>query len=124
MNLSDINEDNFLLFAIRNHNNPEALTDQDLLNDLKLFRTFKSHLKKFLKTNSHQKFNLCINDIIHIHNIFGEASVILIFFIIENEYYPYIKTFLKCLNFLPNEVEESLKKIPYDPTIKNFFEAI
>lgn len=124
MRLSELNDDNFILFAIKNHNNPEALTTDDFLEDLKLFRKFRKNLRKYLKTDKEDKFNLCINDIIYIHNIFGEASVPLLFYSLENEYYPYIKTFLCCLNMLPDSVKGCLEKVPLDPNIVNQFKNI
>lgn len=124
MIFNEINDDNFMLFAIRNHNNPEACTTEDFLDDLKLFRKLRTNIRKFLKTNKDDKFNLCINDIVHIHNIFGEASVLLLFYIVENEYYPYLKTFLVCLGMLPPEMEVQLSKIPLDPVIQSKFKAL
>lgn len=124
MLLTKLNDDNFILFAIQNHNNPEASTTEDFLEDLKLFKKLRTNIRKFLKTNKKDKFNLCINDIIHIHNIFGDASVLLLFYIIENEYYPYLKTFLHCLNMLTEEMEENLNKVPLDPLIKEHFKQI
>lgn len=124
MIIKEINNENFVLFAIQNHDNPEATTTEDFLEDLKLFKKLRGNIKKFLKTNKKDKFNLCINDIIHIHNVFGEASVLLLFYSIENEYYPYLKTFLYCLNMLSPEVEDKLNKVPLDPLIKEHFKKI
>jgi len=124
MILDELNEDNFILFAIKNHDNPESITTDDFFEDLKLFRKLRNVIRKFIRKNDKKHFNLCINTVLHLKNIFGDGTAPLIFYTVENEYYPYVKTFLKCLNFIPEATSEEFKKIPLDPLTLKLFEEI
>jgi len=46
MLFSDLNEENFLLFAIKNYENPSAVTKEDFDKDLNHFRYIKRLLKR------------------------------------------------------------------------------
>ena len=47
MLFSELNEENFLLFAIKNYENPAAVTREDFDKDLNHFRYIKRLLKRY-----------------------------------------------------------------------------
>jgi len=49
MHFTELNEDNFLLFAIKHYENPQAVTREDFEKDLNHFRYIKRLLKKIQK---------------------------------------------------------------------------
>ena len=56
MRFDELNENNYLLFAIKFYNNPNALTKEDFEDDLKRIKYIKRLLKRYkntgvLKTN-------------------------------------------------------------------------
>ena len=46
MNFSELNKDNFILFAIRNYNNPKTTTQEEFEEDLRRFKYVKRWLKR------------------------------------------------------------------------------
>tara|TARA_A100001201_G_scaffold2342_1_gene5798 strand:- start:2420 stop:2800 length:381 start_codon:yes stop_codon:yes gene_type:complete len=100
MYLSELNADNFLLFAIKNYENPEAVTVEDFEKDLNHFRYIKRLLKKY-KGGGDLKVHLLINHFIILYNIFGDATTPMLFFKIDKELWPYVKSFVLFLNRLP-----------------------
>ena len=100
MYLSELNADNFLLFAIKNYENPEAVTVEDFEKDLNHFRYIKRLLKKY-KGGGELKVHLLINHFIILYNIFGDATTPMLFFKIDKELWPYVKSFVLFLDRLP-----------------------
>ena len=63
MIFNELNEDNFLLFAIKNYQNPQAVTKDDFHKDLNHFKYIKRLLKRYKKTGD-LKTHLLINHFI------------------------------------------------------------
>ena len=93
MKFTELNEDNYLFFAIQNYNNPQAVTKDDFYDDLKRFKYLKRLLKTYIKTGN-LKLHLILNHMIIIYNVFGDASTPLLFFKISNEYWSILKSFI------------------------------
>ena len=100
MIFSELNEDNFLLFAIKNYENPQAVTEEDFHKDLNHFKYIKRLLRKY-KNNSNLNAHLLINHFIVLYNIFGDATTPMLFYKIEKELWSPMKTFILFLNRLP-----------------------
>ena len=100
MYINELNADNFLIFAIKNYENPEAITVEDFEKDLNHFRYIKRLLKKYKNTGD-LKIHLLINHFIILYNIFGDATTPMLFFKIERELWPCVKSFVIFLDRLP-----------------------
>jgi len=100
MLFSELNEDNFLLFAIKNYENPQAVTKEDFDKDLNHFKYIKRLLKRY-KRDGILKTHLLLNHFIILYNIFGEAATPMLFFKIENDLWSVMKTFVIFLDKLP-----------------------
>ena len=100
MFFTELNEENFLLFAIKNYENPQAVTKEDFDKDLNHFKYVKRLLKRY-KNSGELKVPLLINHFIILYNIFGEAATPMLFFKIEKELWSVIKTFMLFLNRIP-----------------------
>ena len=101
MIFTELTEDNFLLFAIKNYENPQAVTNDDFDKDLYHFKYIKSLLKRY-KNTGELKTHLLLNHFIILYNIFGEAATPMLFFKIEKELWSVMKTFIIFLNRLPS----------------------
>ena len=110
MIFDELNEDNYLLFAIRNYDNPQAATKEDFYEDLRRFKYIKRLLKKYHKGNE-VKLNLLLNHIIIVYNVFGDAAPLLLFYKMEREYWSDIKTIMIFLNRYPEMDTNSLRRI-------------
>jgi hypothetical protein len=50
MLFNELNDDNFILFAIKNYENPQAVTKEDFDKDLNHFKYIKRLLKRYKNT--------------------------------------------------------------------------
>lgn len=100
MFFNELNEENFLLFAIKNYDNPQAVTREDFEKDLNHFKYIKRLLKRYQNTGQ-LKVQLILNHFIILYNVFGEATTPMVFYKIEKELWPSIKSFIIFLNKLP-----------------------
>ena len=113
MLFSELNEENFLLFAIKNYENPHAVSREDFEKDLNHFRYIKRLLKRY-KTTGELKTHLLINHFIILYNIFGEAATPMLFYKIEKSLWPAIKTFITFLDRLPEYPHTYIHEIEMD----------
>jgi len=100
MIFNELNSDNFLLFAIKHYENPQAVTKEDFEKDLNHFKYIKRLLKRY-KNTGELKTHLILNHFIILYNIFGEATTPMLFFKIEEELWESMKTFIVFLDKLP-----------------------
>tara|TARA_B100001564_G_C20669115_1_gene685204 strand:- start:2395 stop:2781 length:387 start_codon:yes stop_codon:yes gene_type:complete len=113
MIFSELNEENFLLFAIKNYENPQAVTKDDFDKDLNHFKYIKRLLKRYNKTGE-LKTHLIINHFIVLYNIFGEAATPMLFFKIDEDMWSTMKTFIIFLDRLPEYPKCYIHDIPVD----------
>lgn len=123
MKFDELNEDNYILFAIKFYDNPQAVTKEDFYEDLNRFKYIKKLLRKYVKTGE-LKTNLLINHFIIVFNIFNEAAIPLLFFKIEKELWSSMKTFLEYLNRIPEYPKSFLNEIEIDENCLKFLEAL
>ena len=98
----ELNSENFLLFAIKNYENPQAVTREDFDKDLNHFKYIKRLLKGY-KSTGELKTHLLLNHFIVLYNIFGEATTPMLFYKIdEQELWSCLKTFVVFLDKLPD----------------------
>ena len=108
-----LNEDNFLLFAIKYYENPQAVTKKDFDRDLNHFKYIKRLLKRY-KNTGELKTHLLLDHFIILYNIFGEATTPMLFFKIEQDLWPVMKAFIIFLNKLPEYPHSELHDIQVD----------
>ena len=73
MKFEQLNDDNYLMFAIKNYENPQAVTQEDFYEDLKKFKYIKRLLKRYQKTGE-LKTHLLLNHFICLYNVFDDAA--------------------------------------------------
>ena len=100
MKFDELNESNYILFAIKHYENPACVTREDFDEDMKRFKYLKRLLKRYVRGGS-LRTHLIINHLIILYNVFGEATTPLLFFKLEREYWCMLKTFLMFLNKYP-----------------------
>ena len=70
-----LNESNFILYAIKNYENPSNPTMEDFAEDIERIKYIKRLLNKFEKKDS-LKERLVLNHIIILNNVFGPKRVL------------------------------------------------
>ena len=113
MLFDELNEDNFLLFAIKHYENPQAVTKEDFEKDLNHFKYIKRLLKRY-KREGELKTHLLLNHFIILYNIFGEAATPMLFFKIEKDLWSSLKSFIIFLNRLPEYPKSGIHDIQVD----------
>ena len=113
MKFDDLNEDNYLLFAIKFYDNPQAVTKDDFEDDLKRIKYVKRLLKRYKNTGV-LKTHLILNHIIVLFNVFNEATVPLLFYNLEEDLWPAIKSFLLYLKRITEYPKTYIHGIPED----------
>ena len=113
MIFNELNEDNFLLFAIKHYENPQAVTKEDFDRDLNHFKYIKRLLKRY-KNSGQLKTHLLLNHFIILYNIFGEATTPMLFFKIEEDLWSAMKSFIIFLGRFPEYPHSDIHDIQVD----------
>ena len=113
MRFDELNDDNYLLFAIKFYDNPQSVTMEDFETDLKRIRYVKRLLKRY-RTTGELKTHLILNHLIILFNVFNDAAVPLLFYNLEKDLWPSIKSFIIFLNRLPEYPKTQIHDIQED----------
>ena len=100
----DLNEDNFLLYAMRSYESPHCIMSE-FEGDLKRIKYIKRLFRRY-KITKKIKERLILNHIILLYNVFGpEAATRILFYKIDEVDYDLLKTFLVYLSYMPTTVK-------------------
>jgi len=113
MRFDELNESNYMLFAIKFYDNPQAVTKDDFEADLKRIRYIKRLLKRY-KNTGELKIHLILNHITILFNVFNDAAVPLLFYNLEEDLWPSIKSFLVFLDRIPEYPKTKINEIDVD----------
>ena len=105
MVFDDLNEKNFLLYAMKEYDNPQCVQVEEFYDDLKkvkyIKRLFNQHLNEGVL-----KERLLLNHIIVFYNVFPVRSATRMLFLkIEEKFWPILKTFLVYLSYMPEIID-------------------
>jgi hypothetical protein len=113
MRFDELNDDNYLLFAIKYYENPHAVTREDFEDDLKKIKYVKRLLRRYIN-NDVLKTHLILNHLTVLFNVFGDAAVPLLFYNLEEDLWPAIKSFLLFLGRLPEYPRTDMDSLGHD----------
>ena len=101
VDFSTLTPENINMFAMKHYDNPLCVDEKEFLDDMKRFKYLKRLFRKY-ETSKDLKMRLVINHIIILANVFGvDAATTLLFFKIERNHWPLLKTFLVFLGYMP-----------------------
>jgi hypothetical protein len=123
MKFDELNEENYIMFAIKHYENPQAVTQEDFFEDMKRFKWIKRLLNKYKNTGD-LNIHLTINHFIVLYNIFGEATTPLLFFKIDKNLWSVLKTFIVYLGRIPEYPKTALNDIPIDEKCFNILKSL
>lgn len=120
MNMIKLCDDNFEYYSMKQYNNPNCKRIEEFYDDMDRIKYIKRLFRKY-KTKKVLRERLILNHIIVLYNVFEiEAATRILFFKLEKELHPYLKTFLVYLKYLPKSIPEvDLVEIPLDINIIN-----
>jgi len=101
MDFRYLNNQNYIMFAMKHYENPHCTGLEEFYDDLNRIKYLKRLFKKYLVSDT-LKERLILNHIIIFYNVFDmENANRLLFFKIEEEFHSVLKTFLIYLKYLP-----------------------
>ncbi len=105
MKFDDLTEENFLMFAMREYNNMQCTDIEEFYDDLKKVKYIK-RLFNIYKNDGQLKERLILNHLITWYNVFPvRAGTRILFYKIEEHFWPMLKTFLIFLDRMPDKIE-------------------
>ena len=105
MIFDDLNEKNFLLYAMKEYDNPQCVQVEEFYDDLKKVKYIKRLFNQYLNEGV-LKERLLLNHIIVFYNVFPVRSATRILFLkIEEEFWPILKTFLVYLSYMSEIID-------------------
>jgi len=105
----DLNDGNFLIYAAKTYDRPHIL-QSEFEDDLKRIKYVKRLLRKYRQTGEFKE-RLVLNHVIILGNVFGvESTVNMLFYKVDQEDYPLLKTILIFLNYLPKHLKVTFNK--------------
>jgi len=108
MRFDDLNEGNFLLYAMKEYSNVQCTDVEEFYDDLKKIKYIKRLFNIYVK-DGQLKERLILNHLIIFYNVFSvEAGTRILFYKIEKEFWPILKTFLIYLDRMPDKIDPVL----------------
>ena len=105
MKFDDLIEENFLMLAMREYNNMQCTDVEEFYDDLKKVKYIK-RLFNIYKNDGQLKERLILNHLITWYNVFPvQSGTRILFYKIEEEFWPMLKTFLIFLDRMPDKIE-------------------
>ena len=105
MIFNDLNDDNFLMYAMREYNNVQCTDTEEFYDDLKKIKYIKRLFNIYTNTGQ-LKERLILNHLIVFYNVFSvQAGTRILFYKIEKDFWPMLKTFLIFLDRMPEKID-------------------
>ena len=105
MIFDDLNDDNFLMYAMKEYNDVQCTDIEEFYDDLKKIKYIK-RLFNIYKNNGQLKERLILNHLIVFYNVFSvQAGTRILFYKIEKDFWPLLKTFLIFLDRMPEKID-------------------
>ena len=118
MIFNDLTEENFLMFSMREYNNMQCTDIEEFHDDLKKIKYIK-RLFNIYKNDGQLKERLILNHLIVFYNVFpAYAGTRILFYKIEEQFWPMLKTFLIFLDRMPDKIESIRGKTILSTDIK------
>ena len=105
MIFDDLNDDNFLMYAMKEYNDIQCTDIEEFYDDLKKIKYIK-RLFNIYKNDGQLKERLILNHLIVFYNVFPIlAGTRILFYKIEKSFWPMLKTVLIFLDRMPETVD-------------------
>ena len=95
----NLTESTFLLYAMKNYDNPQCTEMSEFEEDIKRFQYLRKLFSRYRQDNE-LKERLILNHLIVLFNVFGAQATNMLFMRLH-EYHEFLKPFVEYLNFMP-----------------------
>ena len=104
----ELNNANFELYAAKHYRNHQCLSVDEFRDDVAKFKYVVRLLRRYRDTGKIQE-RLLLNHIITIYNVFEiHAANRMLFYRVDLNLWPALKTFLIYLNYLPENLHKNI----------------
>lgn len=104
MGFDDLNEKNFILYAVKAYEKPNCIKSE-FQDDLKRLNYIKRLFQRY-ERHGELKERLILNHLIVLYNVFGtEATTRMLFYYVSETNYSALKTFLLFLSYMPEKIK-------------------
>ena len=118
---SELNNENFELYAAKHYRNEACLDVQEFKEDVARFKYVLRLLRRYKESGIIQE-RLVLNHLIVIYNVFDiSAATRILFYKIDSDLWPSIKTFLIYLSYMP---EDKYSQVTIDLTLAKKLQAL
>ena len=114
-----LTEPTFLLYAMKNYDNPQCTDMSEFEEDMKRFQYLRKLFSRYRQDND-LKERLILNHLIVIYNVFGVDATNMLFLKLH-EYHSYLKPFVEYLNYMPQVLQYDEIIINKDSIISDIF---
>ncbi len=103
MNFGELTAGNYMMYALLHYDNPHCKDIQEFFEDIKRLHYIRRLFKRYYDDKV-LKERLIINHLVTFYNVFeNKAATRILFYKVEKQYHPGLKTFLVFLNRIPLE---------------------
>ena len=118
---SELNNENFELYAAKHYRNEACLDVQEFKEDVARVKYVLRLLRRYKESGIVQE-RLILNHLIVIYNVFDiSAATRILFYKIDSDLWPSIKTFLIYLSYMP---EDKYSQVTIDLTLAKKLQAL
>ena len=104
MSFDDLNNENFLMYAIKAYDKPNCIMSE-FKEDMKKFNYLKRLFRRYRKEGE-LKERLVLNHLVVLYNVFGiEPTTRMLFYKVVEDDYSALKTYLLFLNNMPSVIK-------------------
>ena len=108
MRFEQLTNGNYMMYALLYYDNPHCIDIKEFFEDIKRLHYIRRLFKRY-KDDGDLKERLIINHLVVFYNVFeAHAATRILFFKVENEYHPVLKTFLVYLNKISYSYDKHL----------------
>jgi len=115
----NLTESTFLLYAMKNYDNPQCTDMSEFEEDMKRFQYLRKLFSRYKQDND-LKERLILNHLIVIYNVFGVDATNMLFLKLH-EFHSYLKPFVEYLNYMPQVLQYGEVIINKDSIVGDIF---
>lgn len=97
-----LNKDNFILYCMKHYDNPQCTSVKEFEEDLNRFLYLQKLLTRYINNKDELRERLILNHLIVLFNLFNDATINILFYKLDKEYWNILITFLIYLNRMPD----------------------
>ena len=101
-----LNKDNFILYCMKHYDNPQCTSVKEFEEDLNRFLYLQKLLTRYINNKDELRERLILNHLIVLFNLFNDATINILFYKLDKEYWNILITFLIYLNRMPDTLPQ------------------